>query len=204
MDIPEVAEIAPDLLKQLAQAAGHKRVLALSAASHANVPMLMARLLKLLQSAPPESPPSFSEPRVALDDDSASSKSCNVVDVAPGVWWVSGDKIEKAAAMTNWDYHEAQERFQRIMQALGVSEELKAAGAKSGDTIMVGNVDFKYYEETAMAVRARLAGYGDLETTDDIGEMGDERDAERRRRRAEAIDKELRELLDSDGDVTLF
>jgi len=57
--------------------------------------------------------------------------------------------------------------------ALGVSGELKAAGAKSGDTIMVGNVDFKYYEESSMAVRARLAGYGDPD--DVIGEMGEVR-----------------------------
>ena len=38
--------------------------------------------------------------------------------------------------MTNWDYAEAQDRFQRIMKALGASEELKKAGAKNGDLIM--------------------------------------------------------------------
>mgnify|MGYP003316308970 CR=1 FL=1 len=59
--------------------------------------------------------------------------------------------------MTNWDYAEAQDRFQRIMGALGASEQLKAAGAKNGDLIMVGNVDFSYFEESPMAARARLA-----------------------------------------------
>eukprot|EP00962_Isochrysis_galbana_P055126 scaffold26830_cov122-Isochrysis_galbana.AAC.3 len=58
------------------------------------------------------------------------------------------------------------------MQALGVSDQLKQAGAKSGDTIMVGNVDFKYYEESAMAVRARLAGYGDQDAMG--GDEGDD------------------------------
>jgi len=32
----------------------------------------------------------------------------------------------------------------------------------------------------------------------------DERDVERRQRRADAIDDELRDLLDNDGDVTQF
>jgi len=54
------------------------------------------------------------EPRVTLDVE-AEEKECTVVAVEPGMWWVSGERIEKAAAMTNWDYHEAQERFQRIM-----------------------------------------------------------------------------------------
>jgi hypothetical protein len=93
------------------------------------------------------------------------------------------------------------------MQALGVSDQLKQAGAKSGDTIMVGSVDFKYYEESAMAVRARLAGYGDPEAMGEDGE-GEEGDdtmaAERRRQRAAAIDAELAELIAAEGDVTLF
>jgi hypothetical protein len=89
------------------------------------------------------------------------------------------------------------------MQALGVSDQLKQAGAQSGDTIMVGSVDFKYYEESAMAVRARLAGYGDP-VEDDTGGEGDAREAERRRARAEAIDAELAELIESEGDVALY
>ncbi len=31
-----------------------------------------------------------------------------VTEVEPGVWWLTGTRVEKAAAMTNWDYYEAQ------------------------------------------------------------------------------------------------
>jgi len=203
LDVPAVAEAAPQLLERLAAAAGHKRVLAVSAASRANVPALMGRLRKLVASAPAEPPPSVLEPTVALDEVEEAAE-CNVVPVQPRVWAVSGARIEKAAAMTNWDYHEAQERFQRIMGALGVSAALKRAGAENGDTIMVGAVDFKYYEETAMAVRARLAGYGDREEEEELGEgEGYEAARERARRRA-AVDAELLELLESDGEVEQF
>ena len=96
--------------------------------------------------------------------------------------------------------HEAQDRFQRIMRALGVTEQLKANGAKNGDLIMVGNVDFSYFEESPMAARARLAGYGDGAdaAADDDAFMDDEAREEAR------LDELLGSLLDAEGDVATF
>lgn len=34
--------------------------------------------------------------------------------------------------MTNWDYYEAVERFQRILDATGINKTLKKRGAKEG------------------------------------------------------------------------
>jgi len=42
--------------------------------------------------------------------------------------------------MTNWDYYEAAQRFQRILEAQGISEALKQAGAREGDLVMIGTV----------------------------------------------------------------
>ena len=120
--------------------------------------------------------------------------------------------------MTNWDYAEAQDRFQRIMKALGASEQLKSAGAKNGDLIMVGNVDFSYFEESPMAARARLAGYGDDNGVKGYGEVyglgygsdgeGAEvpsaEELEDARQMAKQLDEELAELLDGEGDVMTF
>ena len=97
-----------------------------------------------------------------------------------------------------------QARFQRIMLALGVSDALKKAGAVNGDLVMVGAVDFKYFEEAPMAARARLAGFVD----DDGGEpsYADDYDDEvaAARKAAALADEELAELLESEGDVLLF
>ena len=114
--------------------------------------------------------------------------------------------------MTNWDYSEAQDRFQRIMKALGASEQLKAAGAVNGDLIMVGNVDFSYFEESPMAARARLAGYADdpLGTADGADGVGDLEEGihgefeEEIAALQRQLDAELAELLDGDGDVQTF
>ena len=40
--------------------------------------------------------------------------------------------------MTNWDYYESAQRFQRILEAQGISDALKEAGAKEGDLVMIG------------------------------------------------------------------
>lgn len=48
--------------------------------------------------------------------------------------------------MTNWDYYEAVRRFQRILEAQGISAELRRCGAKQGDLIMIGDWDFNYWE----------------------------------------------------------
>ena len=166
-DVPQVREAERDLLTALQRAAGHNRVLPISAATRDNCPELMRRLLKLMPAARKREAAASERQRaeesvVQLDAaDGAGARECLVAREGDRAWRLTGHRIEKAAAMTNWDYGEAQERFQRIMRALGASEQLKSAGAASGDLIMVGNVDFTYFEESPMAARARLAGYGD-------------------------------------------
>mmetsp|Transcript_21254 Transcript_21254/g.52936 ORF Transcript_21254/g.52936 Transcript_21254/m.52936 type:complete len:545 (+) Transcript_21254:129-1763(+) len=195
VDIPEVAEQQERLLEQIIAVVGHKRVLPISAASRENVPLLMSRLRKLLGSAKLHGPPAPVEALMNIDQEGAHD--VDVEPVGSGTWRLTGERIEKAAAMTNWDYYEAQDRFQRIMRALGVTEKLKARGAKNGDLIMVGNVDFSYFEESPMAARARLAGFSDKTGPPD--EFWDEE----MQKNAE-VDDLLESLLDADGDVATF
>ena len=65
----------------------------------------------------------------------------------PGQFRVAGNKIEKVVETMNWDYYESVERFQRILDAQGISEELKASGAHEGDLVMIGEWDFTFYEK---------------------------------------------------------
>ena len=90
------------------------------------------------------------------------------------------------------------------MEALGVSADLKAKGAKNGDLIMVGEVDFRYFEETPMAARARLAGFTDPEAEGEEGEELSVEQAMRRRREQQRLDAELANMLDDDGEITLY
>ena len=52
----------------------------------------------------------------------------------------------QVVTMTNWNYYESVRRFQRILEARGISKALRAAGATQGDLVMVGDWDFNYWE----------------------------------------------------------
>ena len=43
-----------------------------------------------------------------------------------------GNRIEKVVETTSWDYYEAVQRFQRIMEAQGINKALKEEGARDG------------------------------------------------------------------------
>ena len=59
-------------------------------------------------------------------------------------WRVRGSEIERVVAMTNWEYDEAVIRFQRILEAMGISAALEEAGVKVGDTVRIGDIEFEW------------------------------------------------------------
>jgi GTP-binding protein len=61
-----------------------------------------------------------------------------------GAWRVSGVAVERAAAMTYWEYDEAVRRFQRILEQLGVEDALQEAGIQTGDTVRIGEYELEW------------------------------------------------------------
>ncbi len=61
-------------------------------------------------------------------------------------WRVSGKGLERAAAMTYWEYDEAVRRFQRIMARVGVDEALRQAGARPGDAVRIGEHELEWQD----------------------------------------------------------
>jgi len=63
-----------------------------------------------------------------------------------GGWRVAGKAVERAASMTYWEYDEAVRRFQRLLERLGVDEALRESGAKSGDTVRIGEYELEWQD----------------------------------------------------------
>ena len=59
---------------------------------------------------------------------------------------VEHPEIEKLVQMTNFDQYDAVKRFQRIMEARGVDDALRAHGAKDGDVIRIGDMVFDFVD----------------------------------------------------------
>ncbi|MBV8147588.1 MAG: GTPase ObgE [Candidatus Eremiobacteraeota bacterium] len=61
-----------------------------------------------------------------------------------GAFEIFGERIERLAAMTDFDSDEALARFERALDAMGVEKKLRELGALEGDTVRIGQYEFTY------------------------------------------------------------
>jgi GTP-binding protein len=146
IDVSEVKDMQDDLIEQLKEAAGHSRVLPISAATTERVKELMGRLKKFVSVQPEAELPPPSEidlSKAAFDHDSDDFEI--ISDPAyPNQWRVKGEYIEQMARITHWEYPEAVERFGRQLEAMGIAGELQRRGAEESDLVMVDKYDFDF------------------------------------------------------------
>jgi GTP-binding protein len=61
-----------------------------------------------------------------------------------GGYRVNGVQIERAAKMTYWEHDEAVQRFQRILEILGIRKALAAAGIQEGNSVHIGEFELEW------------------------------------------------------------
>ncbi|GMH59135.1 hypothetical protein TrRE_jg3271 [Triparma retinervis] len=137
-----------DIIEQIREAAGHTRVLKISALHRENVKELMYRLKQFADAQPDVILDETASPKVRFDVDDLTADSDDFKVSSdpsyPGQWRVEGKYIEEVARMTHWDYPEAVERFSRVLEATGVAGVLDEMGAQEGDLIMIDRFDFDF------------------------------------------------------------
>lgn len=142
MDLPDAQERWPDI-----QAALMKRgveAIPTSAVTQDNVRELVQRVFQTAAGLPEtDIEPVVDLPVYELEDD---DQAFEVVMEGDGEYRVNGRRIERAAAMTYWDYEEAVIRFQKILETLGVSRSLEKAGIQVGDTVYIGDFELEWTE----------------------------------------------------------
>ncbi len=57
---------------------------------------------------------------------------------------ISGERVERLAAMTDFDTDEGLGRFEQILAKMGVDKRLRELGAIDGDTVRIGEFEFTY------------------------------------------------------------
>ncbi|HAF62757.1 MAG TPA: GTPase ObgE [Anaerolineaceae bacterium] len=69
------------------------------------------------------------------------------VEQTPEGYMIKGVAIERAAEMTYWDNFESIRRFQRILQALGITDALREIGVDEGDVVQIGSYELEWSEQ---------------------------------------------------------
>jgi GTP-binding protein len=139
MDMPNAQEKWPEIEAEL-KARGVEP-LAISAVTHEHVETLIRRAFEVAATIPDEIPTEPVEmPLYELPEEDIPFE----ITPEDDGFRVSGKRIERAAAMTYWDYREAVVRFHRILETLGVTEALREAGVEEGDTVYIGKHELEW------------------------------------------------------------
>ena len=143
MDLPGASENLPRLEKLAKEE--HVPILAVSAATQEGLRTLIERTAEALD-AYVETP--GSEEGVKVYDASLEDNP-DRVEISrddTGAFIIRGKALEKLVAMTNFANDEATRRFQYIWRMKGLDARLTKRGAKEGDTVRIGAMEFEFHE----------------------------------------------------------
>src|SRR5690606_39222873 len=154
IDLPETQANLPRLTEALTRE-GYE-VFPISAATTEGVPALLARVLERLRELPSPQVVAPQERRVYTLEETQED------------WWeaerisrhhfvVRGPKIERITRMTDFGNEEAAERYQRVLEASGISAKLEELGIQPGDVVHVADVELIWDEAALEAERQEAA-----------------------------------------------
>ncbi|MGQ9887005.1 MAG: GTPase ObgE [Aggregatilineales bacterium] len=143
IDLPEAQARWPAV--QSALRARGVEAMPISAAAQQGVRELVQRLFRVIDSLPPVE--AGARPaELPLYELPADEFAFKITRESDGSFRVTGKRIERAAAMTYWDYDEAVARFQNILETMGITAALEQAGVQVGDTVFIGEFELEWTE----------------------------------------------------------
>jgi GTP-binding protein len=133
LDLPDARARLEEMRERHPDTAG------ISAVTGEGVRELVYAIARALAQAP--APPRV-EPVVRID--LVPKDDFTIEREQDGAFVVSGERVERIAAMTNFDSDESLARFERALERIGVDRRLRAMGAAQGDTVRIGAYEFTY------------------------------------------------------------
>ncbi len=137
MDLPQARDQWPSV--QEAIQSQDLPIYPISAATGEGVQVLMRQVGQMVRSLPQPSPTAAEVPVFRLEDTPTFT-----VEREGNGWRVRGQHVEQLAARTMWQYHDAVERVQRQMEAMGLQDSLRQAGVQLGDTVRIGDTELEW------------------------------------------------------------
>ncbi|GBG94095.1 GTPase Obg [Ligilactobacillus salitolerans] len=124
------------------------QVIGISSITHNNLQKLTAAAADLLDRTPAfiTEQPEQDQDDVTYKFTAEDEKPFTLTRDPEANWVLGGEKLENLFKMTNLEHDESVMRFARQMRAMGVDDELRARGAKSGDTVRIGKFSFEFME----------------------------------------------------------
>ena len=136
IDLPGVRERWPDLRSQLAE--DHPDAMAISGATGEGVRDLLWAIAAQVRALPAPEPTPISLP--VLRPEAVDAETVKVELLGEGHYRLTGERVEVAAEVTDWDNEQSIARFQRLLDTMGARVALREAGVVDGDIVAIGEV----------------------------------------------------------------
>jgi GTPase len=133
VDLPDTRAWEP-LIKEQVTKAGYPFT-SISAVTGEGVRSMLYKVKQMLDEAPPAAV--FSDEVVVIRPE--PDEALFAISREPDGYRVEGQKIERIAAMTYWEFEATSRRFQQILDKMGISQALEEAGVAPGDTVYIGD-----------------------------------------------------------------
>jgi GTPase len=132
-------DVAGDKLPALSD--GLHDLLPISAVTGEGIEHFLERVTDEVTKVRAERPPALGYVRHVVREDPLS------VVREDDAWRVSGARVERAVAMTDFNNDEAVERLQKRLVGMGVERLLTSTGAVEGDDVRIGDTEFEFEPE---------------------------------------------------------
>jgi GTP-binding protein len=139
MDLPEAADNLSRLKAKLGE---EYDIFPISAVAGVGITPLLFKVAELLAVAP--APQIVENEGVKVTR--VKSEPRFSIHKEEGVFVIAGKEIEKHYAMTDFANEDAVKRFIRIIKVMGIEADLRIQGAKDGDTVRVGSIEFDFVD----------------------------------------------------------
>ena len=143
MDLPDAVAWEPVIAERMAEEGIPFH--AISAVTQEGVREMLYKVHQMLQEAPAPTIPERDEEMPVIQPE-VDESAFSIYRLSDGAWRVRGEKIERIAAMTYFEFDATALRFQRILDEMGVSEALREAGVQEGDTVIIGEEVLEWVE----------------------------------------------------------
>jgi len=140
IDLPEAREAAPRIARALAER-GIASV-AVSAAARQGTDDL---LRQIFAGCPPREAAGAQPARERRIAFAGGARDWRVKREG-AAFRIEGDRVERLASGIDWDSPDASAYFQRQLIRTGIEGELRALGAKEGDTVRIGSLEMEWSE----------------------------------------------------------
>ncbi len=144
LDVPAVAERWPDLRAGLRQ--DGQAPIGVSSHDGMGLDELRLALAEALAEADEREREEVERGELLVHRFDPLEEGWEVVAEADGLR-VRGRRVEEAANRTNFDNEESRERFQRLLERLGIEPELRRMGAGDGMTVRIGRAELEWGED---------------------------------------------------------